>query len=338
MKSQRLMVVASLVLAMGAGTNLVNASPKVTSYSFYIDHPTGSSEELRKITINEQNKVLSNRLVTSTDRNGLEILDSKKQSLLLSVGVPNRSLYLINSGGISTDLGIPLYNFDTGGGGLVEVKLQMDGLGVYGFDLADELSSVRFNSGNPTWTTLLTSAAFQAALIQAGGVAEDTVLHFQIVDPNTLILLTDSSHGGDESANFKIWKLTLPVGIAGSATVALLLSLHGPSWTHPSDLELSPSKREIAVLYYASKLAPNTSLKIITLSSGKVVTISPKRVGVAGMSFLNWLDEHNLISTSESWPTDPNGGRAVCRLNLKASAPCQYIKGVASYSMAGINS
>jgi hypothetical protein len=302
---------------------------KAVTFSFFTTHRTSSSEEIRRVVIDANNRLLSTTLLTSAGQMDISVEDARDGFILIDNNAESGdALYLQSPDGSNRHLGVYKQTNPAITTSLNYVHLGTKGNFLYGIDYSGDLYKVDLESNTPNFSQLMSSLEFQNAIAQSGGVSRDWIEDFGMINDNNLIVLTTNT----ESSQVKLWRVTL--GSSLSATE--LFSAVSPNLLATTYMAMSPKRDQVALMYAASSLTPVDALKIFNLNSNAVTSISARRLNASGNYFLTWLDESNLLMTTTNlWKSDEIGGRVVCRLNLAQSSPCTDIPGLASYSLAG---
>jgi hypothetical protein len=103
-------------------------------------------------------------------------------------------------------------------------------------------------------------------------------------------------------------------------------------------MAISPDKSRIAYKYSASELTPNFRVVVMDVSTGARKELSTSRFYEGFIGPLVFVDNNNLLAIPAlTWNSDPNGGRVICRLDLRLEQKCLDISGVAGLNVQGLS-
>lgn len=320
---------ANIESSMGAknsSSTVKPTQPASSNFTFFIDHRTSSSEDIRKIVTNPNNQVLSNKIITSGSPMDISILDASNGYALISEDAENTQLALLNPDGSNTPLNIYDVSDKTNVTTLDYLHLGLTNHSLIGIDYYGTLSQVDWTSGTPVWTNLMSSQSWLAAMTLNGGVPRDWVADFAMLSQTSVLVLTINT----DTSQIKVWN----VALSPTITASPILTVSTTSLLASTFFALSPKRDKVALIYQASQLTPVDALKIYDVQSSTWTNVSAARLSPQGHYFLAWLDETNLLTTTTYvYTSDKNGGRVVCRLNLASTNACQTIPGLSSYSL-----
>jgi hypothetical protein len=101
-------------------------------------------------------------------------------------------------------------------------------------------------------------------------------------------------------------------------------------------MAISPDKTKIAYKYSASELTPNFRIVIMDVATGARKEIATSRFYEGFIGPIAFVGNNNLLAIpAYIWNSDPNGGRVICRLDLRLEQKCMDISGVAGLDVQG---
>jgi hypothetical protein len=103
-------------------------------------------------------------------------------------------------------------------------------------------------------------------------------------------------------------------------------------------MAISPDKSKVAFKYAASELTPNFRIVILDVANGVKKEVPTIRHHDGFIGPLTFIDNDNLLLIPALiWPSDPDGGRVICRLDLRVEQKCMNIVGLSGLEVQGLN-
>jgi hypothetical protein len=184
----------------------------------------------------------------------------------------------------------------------------------------------------PLWEKAIDGKTLKSKFAQLGLDADREWLDdFVVIDRNNFILAT--SNNSTKMVN--LWRINYK-GV-NDFTLSQLTQFKFQDWSSLLEMAISPDKTKVAYKYSASELTPNFRVVILDLTSGVRKEIATSRFYEGFIGSLIFVDNNNLLAIPAlTWNSDPNGGRVICRLDLRLEQKCIDIPGVAGLDVQGV--
>jgi len=316
----------------------VQPSPTVKvqleEFTFYAQRTLvqgGGNDELRKVTIDSNNKILSNQVVLRAELQSY--YDSTNGTMLFKAG-RSGNFYLLDPNGNQTPLSVK----DESGIPTDSRKLWLEPR-FYGstnellfWDFDSDMYRVSNISLTPLWEKAIDGKILKNKFTQLGLDGEREWLEdFVLIDKNNFILATDNT----STDVISLWRLSYR-GI-NDFTLTKISQFKYQGLVASFEMAISPDKTRVAYKYSASELTPNFRVVTIDIATGVRKEIATSRFYDGFIGPLVFVDNNNLLAIPAlTWNSDPNGGRVICRLDLRTEQKCLEIVGVAGLDVQGL--
>jgi hypothetical protein len=155
---------------------------------------------------------------------------------------------------------------------------------------------------------------------------------FVVVDKSNFILATSNN----TTKLVNLWRVNYK-GV-NDFTLSQLTQFKFQGWSSSFEMAISPDKSRVAYKYSASELTPNMRVVVMDVSTGTRRELATSRFYEGFIGPLVFVDDNNLLAIPAlTWKSDPNGGRVVCRLDLRLEQKCLDILGVAGLEVQGLS-
>jgi len=291
----------------------------------------GSDDELTRVTIDANNRIIDKKILLKVGLQNFH--DAREGQLLLSAG-NSGNFYLIGSNGeqvnlnFKTDSGIPSDARKI----WVDAKFHesLDEILFWDFD-RDLYSITNPRSSTPTWTRIISGTKLAERFGVAGLDRDKEWLDdFVVVSKNKILLATSNN----TTKVVHIWLIE----ISGNDNFQLkqVAEFRHMDWSSSLEMTLSPDKTKVAYKYSASELTPKFRVMVMDIATFSQTQISTSRYHDGYIGPISFVGNDNLLLIPALiWNSDPNGGRVICRLDLRTASKCQDIQGVAGLSVKG---
>jgi len=307
---------------------------QLEEFTFYVQHSLvkgGGNDELLKVTIDSSNKILSSKLVLKASSQSF--YDSLNGTVLFKAG-SSGNFYLLDSNGNQTPLsvkeesGIPTDSRKL----WIEPRFYGSTSELLFWDFDSDMYRVSNISLTPLWEKAIDGKTLKSKFAQLGLDADREWLDdFVVIDRNNFILAT--SNNSTKMVN--LWRINYK-GV-NDFTLSQLTQFKFQDWSSLLEMAISPDKTKVAYKYSASELTPNFRVVILDLTSGVRKEIATSRFYEGFIGSLIFVDNNNLLAIPAlTWNSDPNGGRVICRLDLRLEQKCIDIPGVAGLDVQGV--
>ena len=326
------------------GVRVVTSTPTPTptptvkvqleEFTFYVRHTLvrgGGNDELRKVTIDSNNKILSNQVVLKAEFQSY--YDSMNGIMLFDAG-SSGNFYLLDPNGNQTPLsvkensGIPTDSRQL----WLEPRFYGSTNELLFWDFDRDMYRVSNISLTPLWEKAIDGKILKNKFTQLGLDGEREWLEdFVVIDKNNFILATANT----STDVISLWRLSYR-GI-NDFTLSQISQFKYQGMTPSFEMAISPDKTRFAYKYSASELTPNFRVVTVDVASGVKKDIATSRFYDGFIGPLVFIDNNNLLAIPAlTWNSDPNGGRVICRLDLRIEQTCLDIVGVAGLDVQGI--
>jgi hypothetical protein len=311
------------------------AIPKQEDFTFYVQHTLvkgGGNDELLKITLDSNNKIVNRRVVLKASTQSY--FDSLSGMLLFSAG-SSGNFYLLDSLERQTQLSIKSDSSITGDERRLALKPKFYGSTseLLFWDYNSDLYRVSNIASAPVWEKIIDGKLLKTKLSEQGLDSEREWLDdFVVVDRNKLVVATSNN----TTDTINLWSMSL----RGSNDFSLtpLGQYKFQEWTSLLDMAISPDKSKVAFKYAASELTPNFRIVILDVANGVKKEVPTIRHHDGFIGPLTFIDNDNLLLIPALiWPSDPDGGRVICRLDLRVEQKCMNIVGLSGLEVQGLN-
>jgi hypothetical protein len=316
----------------------VQPSPTVNvqleEFTFYVQRTLvkgGGNDELRKVTIDSNNKILSNQVVLRAELQSY--YDSINGTMLFKAG-RSGNFYLLDPNGNQTPLsvreesGIPTDSRKL----WLEPRFYGSSSELLFWDFDSDMYRVSNVSLTPLWEKAIDGKTLKNKFAQLGLDSEREWLDdFVVIDKNNFILATSNN----STKVINLWRLSYR-GI-NDFTLTQISQFKFQGWSASFEMAISPDKTQVAYKYSASELTPNFRIVTIVIATGVRKEIDSSRFYDGFIGPLVFVDNNNLLAIPAlTWNSDPNGGRVICRLDLRTEQKCLEIVGVAGLNVQGL--
>jgi hypothetical protein len=308
---------------------------QLEEFTFYVQHSLvkgGGNDELLKVTIDSNNKILSSKVMLKA--NLQSYYDSMNGTMLFKAG-SSGNFYLLDSNGNQTPLSIK----DESGIPTDSRKLWLEPrffgstseLLFWDFDL--DMYRVSSISLTPLWEKAIDGKILKSKFAQFGLDTEREWLDdFVVIDKSNFILATSNN----TTKLINLWRINYK-GV-NDFTLSQLTQFKFQDWSSSFEMAISPDKSRVAYKYSASELTPNFRVVVLDVSTGARKELATSRFYEGFIGPLVFVDNNNLLAIPAlTWTSDPNGGRVICRLDLRLEQKCLDISGVAGLNVQGLS-
>jgi len=309
------------------GNKISSPTPKTENLTFYALIAlarSGGTDELNKLTINPANIILSRQVLFKVSSQ--KYFDTFDENLLMRAGDPGR-FYLISPSGGKRALATSLTEYGFGVkfyGSLNEILL---------WDSQSNLNLVSNIQSTPASARIISRKDLLAGFRRFGLDADkEQIDEFVVIDKSTFVLATYNL----ATSRANLWKISYKSPNKFEITHEKQFQFSG---SPEFQMALSPDKSKIAYKYSASQTVPNFKIVVLDLQSWTSKEIATSRYFQGFIGPITFLDNNNLaLIPSLEWTTnDPNGGKVVCRLDLRRQDRCIEIVGIASLDVIGLS-
>jgi hypothetical protein len=313
---------------------LPTTKAQLEEFTFYVQHTLvkgGGNDELLKVTIDSNNKILNSKVMLKADLQSY--YDSLKGVMLFKAG-SSGNFYLLDSSGNQTPLsvkeesGIPSDSRRL----WLEPRFYGSTNEILFWDFDSDMYRVSNISLTPLWEKAIDGKTLKSKFAQLGLDAEREWLDdFVVVDKNNFVLATSNS----TTKTINLWRVSYR-GL-NDFTLSQISQFKFQGLSASFEMVISPDKSNVAYKYSASELTPNFRVVLMNVSTGVRKEIATSRFYEGFIGPLVFLDNNNLLAIPAlTWNSDPNGGRVVCRLDLRLEQNCLNISGVAGLDVQGL--
>jgi hypothetical protein len=306
---------------------------QLEEFTFYVQHSLvkgGGNDEMLKVTIDSNNKILNSKVVLKA--NLQSYYDSLNGTMLFKAG-SSGNFYLLESNGnqiplsIKEDSGIPTDSRQL----WIEPRFYGSTNEILFWDFNSDMYRVSNISLTPLWEKAIDGKTLKSKFAQLGlDYDREWLDDFVLVDKNNFILAT--SNNSTKLVN--IWRINYK-GL-NDFTLTQLTQFKFQDWTSLLEMTISPDKTKIAYKYSASELTPNFRVVIMDAVTGARKEIATSRFYEGFIGPIAFVGNNNLLAIpAYIWNSDPNGGRVICRLDLRLEQKCMDISGVAGLDVQG---
>lgn len=306
---------------------------QLEEFTFYVQHSLvkgGGNDELLKVTIDSNNKILNSKVVLKA--NLQSYYDSLNGTMLFKAG-SSGNFYLLESNGnqiplsVKEDSGIPTDSRRL----WIEPRFYGSTNKILFWDFDSDMYRVSNISLAPIWEKAIDGKTLKSKLAQLGlDYDREWLDDFVVIDENNFILAT--SNNSTKLVN--LWRINYK-GL-NDFTLNQLAQFKFQDWTSLLEMTISPDKTKIAYKYSASELTPNFRIVIMDVATGVRKEIATSRFYEGFIGPIAFVGNNNLLTIpAYIWNSDPNGGRVICRLDLRLEQKCLDISGVAGLDVQG---
>jgi hypothetical protein len=310
-------------------------TPKREEFTFYVQHTLvkgGGNDELLKVTIDADNVILNRKVVLKAS--GQSYYDSLGGMLLFSAG-SSGNFYLLDSNEGQIPLSLKTDSSITNDSRRLSLKPKFFGRTseILFWDYDSDLYKVSNITSIPLWEKLIEGNVLKSKFKQLGLDSEREWLDdFVVVDKDNLVVATSNN----TTDTINLWSMSLR-GV-NDFTLKQLGQFKFQEWTSLLDMAISPDKSRVAYKYAASELTPNFRIVILDVATGirkEIVTTRHYDGFVGPLTFVG--NDNLLLIPALTWSSDPDGGRVICRLDLRTEQPCKNILTLAGLEVQGLN-
>jgi len=307
---------------------------QLEEFTFYVQHTLvkgGGNDELLKVTIDSNNKILNSKQVLKATSQSF--YDSLNGTMLFKAG-GSGNFYLLDSNGNQTPLSIK----DESGIPTDSRKLWLEPR-FFGstnellfWDFDSDMYRVSSISLTPLWEKAIDGKILKSKFAQLGLDAEREWLDdFVVIDKSNFILATSNN----TTKVVNLWRINFK-GV-NDFTLSQLTQFKFQDWSSSFEMAISPDKSRVAYKYSASELTPNFRVVVMDVSTGARKELATSRFYEGYIGPLVFVDNNNLLAIPAlTWNSDPNGGRVICRLDLRLEQKCLDISGIAGLNVQGL--
>jgi hypothetical protein len=307
---------------------------QLEEFTFYVQHTLvkgGGNDELLKVTIDSNNKILNSKQVLKATSQSF--YDSLNGTMLFKAG-GSGNFYLLDSNGNQTPLSIK----DESGIPTDSRKLWLEPR-FFGstnellfWDFDSDMYRVSSISLTPLWERAIDGKILKSKFAQLGLDAEREWLDdFVVIDKSNFILATSNN----TTKVVNLWRINFK-GV-NDFTLSQLTQFKFQDWSSSFEMAISPDKSRVAYKYSASELTPNFRVVVMDVSTGARKELATSRFYEGYIGPLVFVDNNNLLAIPAlTWNSDPNGGRVICRLDLRLEQKCLDISGIAGLNVQGL--
>ena len=306
---------------------------QLEEFTFYVQHSLvkgGGNDELLKVTIDSNNKILNSKVVLKA--NLQSYYDSLNGTMLFKAG-SSGNFYLLESNGnqiplsVKEDSGIPTDSRQL----WIEPRFYGSTNEILFWDFNSDMYRVSNISLTPLWEKAIDGKTLKSKFVQLGlDYDREWLDDFVVIDKNNFILAT--SNNSTKLVN--LWRINYK-GL-NDFTLTQLTQFKFQDWTSLFGMTISPDKTKIAYKYSASELTPNFRVVIMDVATGVRKEIATSRFYEGFIGPIAFVGNNNLLTIpAYIWNSDPNGGRVICRLDLRLEQKCMDISGVAGLDVQG---
>ena len=306
---------------------------QLEEFTFYVQHSLvkgGGNDELLKVTIDSNNKILNSKVVLKA--NSQSYYDSLNGTMLFKAG-SSGNFYLLESNGnqiplsIKEDSGIPTDSRQL----WIEPRFYGSTNEILFWDFNSDMYRVSNISLTPLWERAIDGKTLKSKFAQLGlDYDREWLDDFVVIDKNNFMLAT--SNNSTKLVN--LWRINYK-GL-NDFTLTQLTQFKFQDWSSLFEMTISPDKTKIAYKYSASELTPNFRVVIMDVATGVRKEIATARFYEGFIGPIAFVGNNNLLLIpAYIWNSDPNGGRVICRLDLRLEQKCLDISGVAGLDVQG---
>jgi hypothetical protein len=317
--------------------NLTPSPSQSTSelFTFFYKHTNvnggGPDDELTRVTIDANNRIVDKKIILKV---GLQTFhDWMNGQLLLSAG-NSGNFYLIAANGeqvnlnIKTDSGIPSDSRKI----WIDAKFHESLEEILFWDFDRDLYSIsNLRSSSPTWTKIISGTKLADRFGFLGLDKDKEWLDdFVVLSKNRILLATSNN----STKVVHIWLIEI-TGI-DAFQIKQVAEFRHMDWSSSLEMSLSPDKTKVAYKYSASELTPNFRISVLDTKNFTQSQIATDRYYEGYIGPITFVGNDNLLLIPALiWNSDPNGGRVICRLDLRTVSKCQSIQGVSGLNVKG---
>lgn len=317
-------------------------SPSPTStkvletFSFIYRHTLvnggGDNDEMIRTTIDSTNRVISRKVILKAGyQNYHDYLDG---ILLLSATRDGDFFYIRDNGdqiklNFKSDSSVVGDDRRTWRG----VKFNAKSEEVIFWDLEHDIYLLKnISSPNVTWSRVVEGNKLKTKFEEMGlDKSKEWLDSFVVLNPNKILFATSNN-----STKFvNIWILEF----SGSGDFALrkLSSFTYADWSSSLEFAISPDRKLVAYKYQASGLTPNFRVVLMDTSTYSATTLDTSRHYEGYIGPITFAGNNNLLMIPALvWSSDRDGGRVICRIDLRQSAPCSNMPGISGIDVIGV--
>ena len=310
------------------------------SFSFIYKHTLknggGDDDELTRVSIDSSNRVISKQIVT---RAGYQVYHDYLNGTLLLTASSQRKVFLIRDNNDQLSLKINWSNEVAGDKRDLKnyaMKFNASTDELIFWDSQDDIYLLKNLTGNTVeWTKVVSGVSLKTKMVESGFEFQNSVFEKYlpltgpvVLSPNKLLFAT---YFAAKELN-QLW--TLEFSGLGDFSIKKVLTFDAQRGF--DELTISPDRKLVAYSYEASALTPNYRIALINTSTFAYSILDTSRHYDGFIGPIAFIGNHNLLMIPAMiWNSDPDGGRIICRIDLRLSSSCSDIRGISGLDVIG---